>query len=161
MNDRSAQKPNLSAFAGFAAMALFALCLLCVLLAGAGVYGRLAAAGQEDYVRRTAAHYVSTRVRQSDGSVTVEPFGENRALVFSEKIENESYLTYLYVYEGWLMELFSAQNSDFSPEDGEKLLQIGGFFCRLQGERLDVTLTDQLGRRTELTFALPGREVQP
>ena len=57
--------------------AVFAVCVLGVLLTGAGVYKRLVGSGAEDYSRRTAAQYVTTRVRQADraGSVGLEDFG--------------------------------------------------------------------------------------
>lgn len=101
---------------------LFALCLLLVLLTGAGVYRELVRRGEEGFARRTAVQYIATRVRQT-GTVTVQDFGGCQALVFPEAGEEETYLTRVYRYEGWLMELYCAEGADLSPEDGEQLLE--------------------------------------
>ncbi len=153
-------KRSLSAFAGFAAMALFGLCVLCVVLAGAGTYRRLTARGQEAYVQRTCAQYLTTRVRQSEGahSLWVEPFGDTQALVLAQTVEEARYLTRIYCHDGWLMELFSQETMVFAPEDGEKLLPAQSLTFVLEEGILQARLTDELGQETRLTFALRGGE---
>lgn len=67
---------------------VFTVCVLSVLLTGARAYRRLTVRDQASYSRRTCAQYITTRVRQADclGGVTVEPFGDAAALVFTEGI---------------------------------------------------------------------------
>lgn len=121
---------------------LFALCLLLVLLTGAGVYRGLVRRGEERYAARTMVQYIATRVRQA-GDVAVEEFGGCKALVFPETIGGETYLTRVYCYEGWLMELFSADGADLSPEDGERLLEGETVHFHLEEKLLTVRAGEQ------------------
>lgn len=116
---------------------LFALCLLLVLLTGARVYRGLVARGEESFARRTAVQYIATRVRQAE-TVAVEDFGGCQTLVLGETVEGEAYLTRVYCYEGWLMELFCAQGSDLSPEDGERVLEAADAGFTWEGDLLRV-----------------------
>ncbi len=153
-------KRSLTALAGFAAAVLFALCVLCVLLSGAGVYRRLTADGQQAYARRTCAQYITTRVRQSENAaaLAVESFGGVSALTVTQTIGSEVYLTRVYCYQGWLMELFSHREGEFSPADGEKLLPAQSLTFSLNDGLLQATVVDEFGRQTALTFALRGGE---
>lgn len=101
---------------------LFAVCLLLVLLTGAGVYRRLSENGGARYTQATAAQYIATRCRQGR-NLSVEDFEGTEALTFAEDFGGVTYLTRVYLYDGWLMELFSAEAAQLSPEDGEKILQ--------------------------------------
>lgn len=51
----------------------------------------------------------------------------------------------MYCHDGWLMELFAAEDGDFSPEDGEKLLPAQGIALELDNGLLKVMLTDAAG----------------
>lgn len=101
--------------------AVFAVCVLTVLLYGADVYQKLVQRGEENFRLRTATQYVSTRVRQAD-EITVEDFEGCRALATYEKIDGAVYVTRVYCYDGFLRELFCAENAALSPEDGEKII---------------------------------------
>ena len=92
---RRAGKSTISALAALMVFALFAACVLCVLLSGAGVYRSLINGGQESYARRTMTQYVATRVQHSPNGacISTEPFGAGEALVISEEIDGEIYLT--------------------------------------------------------------------
>lgn len=136
--------------------AVFAVCVLGVLLTGAGVYKRLVGSGGEDYSRRTAAQYVTTRVRQADraGSVGVEDFGGQDALVLREEIGDNMYFTRVYCFDGWIRELFTAESGDFSPEDGEKVLEAEGLSFAMEGSSLLAQITLPDGTVQELTLHL-------
>ena len=99
---------------------VFAVCILAVLLTGANVYQRLVHRGTQDYDRRTAAQYVTTRIRQADraGSVTVEDFDGLDALALREIINGETY--YREVKESFREELEKILESDGSLTDEER-----------------------------------------
>ena len=84
---------------------VFAVCVLAVLLTGARAYRGLTQRDQAAYSRRVCVQYIATRVRQADRAegVSVEPFGEGDALVLSE----DGYVTRVYHYDGYLMELYA------------------------------------------------------
>ena len=157
---KRAGKSSISAFAALMVFALFTACALCVLLSGVGAYRRLVHDGQEHYARRTMTQYIAARVQQSGAGacVAAEPFGAGDALVISEEIDGETYLTRVYSYDGWLMELFAHESGEFAPEDGEKLLPAGEMFCDVEDGLLTVTVADAAGTTWELIFALRGGE---
>lgn len=141
--------------------AVFAVCILAVLLTGADTYKRLTERGNKT---RTAAQYVTTRVRQADraDAVTLEDFGGQDVLVFRERIGQKEYLTRLYCYDGWIRELFAAESGSFSPEDGEKVLEAEGLSFSLEDGVLTALILFSDGSRQELTLYLrSGEEVLP
>lgn len=134
---------------------VFAACALVVLLTGADAYRRLTQRDGAAYDRRTCAQYVATRVRQADttGGVAVTDLGGVPALILLEP-EDEGYATWVYCYDGWLMELYAAVSDGFAPEDGERIMEIGGLELWMEGSLLTVTLEDTLGEQTALTLSL-------
>lgn len=139
---------------------VFAVCILAVLLTGANVYQRLVHRGTQDYDRRTAAQYVTTRIRQADraGSVTVEDFDGLDALALREIINGETYLTRIYCYDGFVRELFTAETGDFSPGDGEKLLAAQQLSFLLEDGLLSARITLPDGTVEALTLYLRSGE---
>ena len=72
---------------------VFAVSVLGVLLSGARVYRQLIRRDGHAYERRSVAQYVTMRLRQSGGDITVAPFGDGQALELWEKIGEEDYVT--------------------------------------------------------------------
>ena len=143
-------------FLALMVFAVFALCLCLVLLTGAKGYRKLVDHGKTDYAARTAAMYLTTRVRQAQ-MLTVEEFDGCDALTIREEIEGETYLTRVYCHEGFLRELFCAENAALSRSDGEKVLEAEHLFLSLEGDLLTANLDG-----AELSFCLrTGKEVTP
>ncbi len=133
---------------------VFALCLSAVLLSGRGVHKRLNRSREESYNRRTARQYLSTRVRQSN-TVTGEEFRGNPAICFYEEIEGESYITRMYLYDGYIWELFSDVRAELEPDDGEKLFKSSRLDVMIEKDILKVKINGQ-----SLLFSLKeGRQV--
>jgi len=139
---------------------VFAVCILSVLLTGADAYQRLSQRDGRSYDRRTAAQYLSTRIRQADrlGSVSVEDFGGVDALIFREDIGGDIYETAVYCYDGWLRELFTAEDSGMLPEDGERVLEAECLELTLDGQTVLAELTDPEGETLRLNLYLRSRE---
>ena len=72
--------------------AVFAVCILSVLLTSADTYRRLSGRDQGSYDRRTAAQYITTKVRQADrqGAVSVRSFDGQAALVRTQSMRRAS-----------------------------------------------------------------------
>lgn len=134
----------------------FAVCVLSVLLTGADVYQRLSLRDRLSYDQRTAAQYLTTRVRQSDrlDDVRIRDFDGQDALVFTEEIDGAAYETLVYCHGGYLRELFAAVGGQFLPEDGEKVLAAQDLSARQDGQRLTVELTGPSGEVQTLTLYL-------
>lgn len=143
--------------------AVFALCMMLVLLTGAEGYAALVRRGEEGCRQRTAAQYVSTRVRQapSGSSIQVGVFHGIPTLEVRETLDGESCITRVYCHDGYLRELFTPEGGSFSPEDGEKLLPLSDLVLQISGDRLEAALYWEDGRQQALTLYLPGREVLP
>lgn len=135
--------------------AVFACCVLLVLLLGAKGYGKLVSRGEETFAKRTAAQYLTMRVRQAE-TVAVEDFDGCEALVFRELADGETYLTRVYCCGGYLRELFCGENAALAPDSGEKILPAEDFCCTLTGELLTV----RIDGRT-LYLYLQGKEAAP
>lgn len=135
---------------------VFAACLLVVLLTGAGAYKRLNVRDEEAYARRTCMQYVANRVHQAPkpADVTVEPFGDSDALAIAD---SDDFITRVYYYDGYLMELYSSASYTLNPQDGERVMEIGGLDLLLEDEMLTVTLTDTAGEDYEMVLALPDK----
>ena len=152
MKEKRSKLTDLLALTVFA---VFALCVLLVLLSGAKVYRGLVQRGEENFAARTAARYVTMRVRQAR-TVTVGDFEGCEALVIPENVDGATYLTRLYVYDGHIRELYCAENAALSPADGEKILPADSLRFDLEGNLLTVTVDGQA-----LYLDLSGKEAAP
>lgn len=139
---------------------VFAVCLLIVLLTGADSYQGLTQRDRMSDNRRVCAQYLATRVRQSDaaGAVSGGEFGGGDALLLSQDIDGEEYVTRIYVSGGYLMELFSTADSEMAPEDGEKLMAAKALSVSLDGGLLELSVTPEDGTPVELTLSLRSGE---
>lgn len=153
---KSDSKRSISTLAALLLLGLFALSILGVLLTGAGIYQRLTRRDQESYDSRTCVQYVATKVRQaySPDCVAVSEFGDGECLVLTETIENQQYWTRVYCWDGWLMELFTVADGNFSPEAGEKILPVEKLCFHLENGFLTVELTDANGQESSLLLSM-------
>lgn len=135
---------------------VFAICILAVLLTGAGAYKRLVERQQATYGSRTVPQYIATKVRQADvqGAVRIGDFGGVESLELVEYLADEEYITRIYCYDGSLRELFSAASGEFSPEDGESILEAEQVDFSLKNGCLTVVVTTAEGEKTEFILTL-------
>lgn len=140
---------HIESLAALLLFGVFAVCVLAVLLTGADAYRRLTQRDQAAYDRRTCVQYIVTRVRQSDvlGGIAVEPFGTGNALVLRD---GSGYLTRVYSHGGYIMELFSEEEAELAPEDGEKIMESLGMDFSLAQDVLTVTVRE--GERDSRVF---------
>lgn len=149
--------------AAFLLLGIFAVSVLGVLLAGAGVYSRLTRRDDCAYNGRTGLLYVASKVRQASApdAVQVTDFGGVDTLTVTEQVDGEDYVTRVYCYNGWLRELFCAEQADFAPEDGERLLRANRLELEQYGGLLCVRLVQEQ-QEQELVLCLdPGEGVRP
>lgn len=141
---------------------VFAAGILSVLLCGAGVYQRLTRRQTHAYQHRTAAQYLATKVRQADTAPERAEFGGSDALVISQVIDGDTYLTRVYCHDGWLRELFTPTQGQFAPEDGEKILPMASLEIEAGSDLLTFRLTQTDGTETELSLTSRlGKGAQP
>jgi len=140
--------------------AVFAVCILSVLMAGAGAYRHIIDRDDSSHTQRTAAQYVSTKIRQADnpGTVAVEVFQGTQTLTLRQDLGGVVLLTQIYCYDGYLRELFHLEGSGLSPADGEKVLPMEDMSVELKDDLLSILLTASDGQQQRLFLSLRGRE---
>ena len=153
------RKHDLSSLLVLLLFAVFAVCILSVLLTSADTYRRLSDRDQDSYGRRTAAQYITTKVRQADrqDAVSVRSFEGQAALVLTEEIDGEQYETLIYSYDGYLRELFTSVGGEMLPEDGEKIMEANRFLADANNPekgQLSLRIQASDGTWEELTLCL-------
>lgn len=151
------RRQHIDALAALLLFGIFAVCVLAVLLTGAGAYRRLTVRDEAACGRRTRTQYIATRVRQADslGQVSVEELGGVPALRLTEE---SGYVTWVYCWDGWLMELYTAAEAELAPEDGTQLVEAAGLTLSLEGGLLEVGVTGPEGGEDRLYLALRSGE---
>lgn len=141
---------------------LFAVCILFLLLTGADVYQRLTIRDRNTYEMRTAAQYLTTKVRQADqdGCLLVSEFEGLDALLIREEIEGSVYHTWIYCYDGYIRELFVSADSELMPEAGEKILEAESFVIWKEDNLFKAEMTGLTGLVQELIWSpRSGKEI--
>lgn len=149
MNPNTSKKHVIDTVFVICLMLLFLLSALTVIAIGANIYKKNVAQTNDNYAQRVSIAYVTEKVRQSDvsGSIFVrELFGQN-VLVFQQELNGDLYNTYIYSYEGYLMELFARDDlQSFYPQTGQKILKINSFIIEKASEDLlRATITEEDG----------------
>ena len=124
---------------------VFAISVLMVLMLGANIYKNMTDISHEGYDDRTGLSYIWTKVKNNDeaGMVHIGDFNGVPALCFDEVYDTVTYRTRVYLYDGWVYELFSEEGIDFLPQDGEKLIKIDHLaFEELNGGLIRITSGD-------------------
>lgn len=128
---------------------------------GAGVYKNMAAGASSSDAARTVPRYIMTRIRTapSPDAVSVEPFGDETALVIKDA---EYFKTLVYAHNGWLMEACVVEGGIAGPDDGSRLLPIVSLSFDYPGENLiEASGALEDGKTFRILAALPGKEARP
>ena len=138
-------------------MFLFFLCAVSVIAIGASIYKKNVGQMSDNYSHRISCAYVTEKVRQADenGAVfTSELFG-NKVLVLQEINDDVLFDTYIYEYDGYLMELYIRDDvKTFYPQSGQKILKISGFdVSEISDSCLSVNIITEDGNRNDLYIA--------
>jgi len=154
---------SVSALAALVLLCVFAVGILTALLGGAEAYSRLTQRDSQSYNRRTCAQYIATKLRQSPSAeqVSVAPFGEGDALVLRQHSSDGDYVTRVYCHEGWLKELFAAEDSGLLPSDGEKILPLEGFSAEKDGNLIKLCLSYSADESVTELIHLEGEGATP
>ena len=107
-----------------ALFALYTTMALVLVAIGARVYLATSDTMTTNYNERTSVLYVAQRLRQNDvyGQVRVEHLNGSDALVFSETIGDDTYETWLYVFDDQLCEILVARGSQADLRYGQRIM---------------------------------------
>lgn len=147
---------SITAFFSLLLFDIFTLLLLTLLLFSAKAY-QISVKGQEENQNlHTAMTYVTTKLRQYDDTkVFLNDFNGYEALCLQDEINGRSFITYIYLFDKELKELFATPNASVSPEMGTTIAQLNSFYI---GETdtgfLCLKMEDTDGNCSELLFHL-------
>lgn len=135
-------------------LVLAASALFLVVLA-ANVYRNSVATEEDNYESRTCLSYVTEKIRQSDedGGVEAGTFDGVPCLILRQTFGEQSYVTYLYSYEGQLCELFIQEGVSMQAGDGQKILEVHDFHVTETEKGIfRISCSDQNGKES-VTYA--------
>lgn len=126
-----------------ALFAVFTLSALMLVSIGAEVYRHTTKDMSGNYESRTSISYITEKIRQNDNIISEKNIGitaisGKQALILAQEIEGEIYYTYLYLFDGYLKELF-VQSDTYLEEE---LLAAGHNIIPLNEFRLEQPKND-------------------
>jgi hypothetical protein len=134
---------------------LFSVCSLFVVLIGANVYRSIVGEMESNNETRASLSYVSNKVHYADpGAASIRTVDGVEALVIDAQYSGEDYRTYIYVHQGYLMELFTKAENPFTPGDGEKITEITKFSMEQNGRQLSLSAAGKNQRTLKLNVDL-------
>ena len=142
---------------GYTLIELVLVLLLLVLVAS--VVFTLASVGSETYLRlaakqdqaadlRIGLSYLDVQIRKHDEqgalSIRPDPFAGQPALVIEQQVGDQTYLTWIYVYDHTLCELFISEDTQVTPDMASRIVPMNGLEIEAVGtDAIRVTLIRQ------------------
>ena len=128
---------------------IFALFLMLMLLFSAKVYQNTMEQTASDTDFGTAVTYLTTKFRQHDQAdgIFTGTLDGTPALCFRDRIKDKDYITYIYLKDENLMELFTASDSQANSSAGTAIASLSDFQAEETGSgfyRITLTSTRQV-----------------
>ncbi len=103
---------------------VFVLSAMFLVLIGSQVYDNIQQQNRSSFYSDTASNYIANKIRQFDSIDSIQIREENgqELLVLTSQHNNQTFETWIYVKNGFLMELYTPINSGLTLEDGLPLL---------------------------------------
>lgn len=135
---------------------VFAVSALVLVTIGADVYQHTVQDMNSNYETRTAVSYITEKVRQNDlttadgeNGVSLTTLDGQPALMLAQDIDDETYCTYLYLYNGYLKELFMREGTSLggsSLEAGVNVMELSSLCMeQVNDQLLSVEMTTPEG----------------
>lgn len=153
MKFRSEQKHVIDFIFPIAVFFVFAASSLAVLILAANIYRSQTEDASENYTARTSLSYINEKIRQNDseGGISIRTKEGRDCLALSSTHDGVTYTTYIYEYDGMLMELFARDDVDVTLRDGKNIMEIQDFSMEETSEGLfRFTSVDFEGNETTL-----------
>ena len=104
---------------------VFAASVLISLMFGGSIYKNTTDKANEKYDENICLSYIWMKVKNSDviDSVYTDKFHDLTVLCLDEDYDYVTYQTRIYIYEGWVCELFSELGLEFYPYAGDQIIR--------------------------------------
>nr|WP_162990846.1 DUF4860 domain-containing protein [Maliibacterium massiliense] len=124
----------------FFALALFCVLVVTVLLVvllGANVYKNVNADMTRNYELRTSLLYITQKVRQMGAQgVSVGQVDGGDALVLRQRVNGDTYETWIYAADGALCEVSVRAGTPVKAGDGQRIMALAGFSLKQETPNL-------------------------
>lgn len=140
----------------FVLLGLFAVMSTLMVLLGAQMYRNTVDNSTANNEGRVLSAYVRSMIRAEDTSDAIE-IGEYdgvKTLAMREDLDGETYVTWLYCYDGHMYEWFTSDDGRFSPESGTAICQAQRFEPRLEDGLLTADMINAKGESETVRVAL-------
>lgn len=134
----------------------FVFCAVLIIALGASIYQRGVDSNNSNFDKRTASTYIVQKLRQCDeyGAISAGEIGDIPALTITKSVDGTSYTIYMYVYNGYLMEVFARTDTKISPQSGQRIIQMESMDIKISSSNLiSVSVTDAEGQQTEVLIS--------
>lgn len=133
---------------------VFVMCALFTVLTGGKVYENISARMADNYTGSVALQYIANKVRQSDleGAVTVRQIDGTSVLELKQELEGDTYIDWIYYYDGSIRELFTYPDSGLELCDGIEILECEGLTLSQDGSLIVAETTGNGGGQITLSL---------
>ena len=141
-------RSSAGAVAVLIAACIFGAAMLVSLVTGAGVYRQVQERTEAAAAERLGLTYITAKIHSHDAedSVRAGTFGGEDAVYLLEPLDGLTYETILYVYNGWLMELFCEEGWELKPEAGQQITEAQSLTVSEQDGLLRLSYVDGNGQ---------------
>ena len=138
---------------------IFTLSALGIVTFSVQIYRNIVERAEGRFDTETAAAYLSEKFRNHDdrGRIQMTDFMGSDAIAIEENIKEVPYITYIYVYDGYLRELFVEVSSlaDHTAKDGNEILPMKSLNIEKVSDRLlRVRLKDTTDKEEETYLSI-------
>ena len=143
---------------------IFTLSALGIVTISVQIYRNIVERAEGRFETETAAAYVSEKFRNHDelGRIGLSDFLGNDAVTIDETIKDVPYITYIYVYDGYLRELFTEKDKlgECTAADGNEILPMASMDTESVSDRLvRLVFTDKDGKTEETYLSLKSEKI--
>ena len=135
---------------------VFTLSTLTLVLFGANIYQNTVNSMEDNYNARTVCSYISEKFRSNDsaGDISVGSIDGQPSLILNQEINDASYSTYIYEYDGYLRELFVSDSVTL----GAEVLNAGNKLCPI--DKFEVSECAEGLNPVKITVSLPDGDIE-
>lgn len=155
------KKLSISSVSVTVIVCIFAVSILGTLLFGVSIYKNVQNTSSNSYDSRVCVGYITSKIRAADveDMVYVTTFNDLPALCIDDVIEDSTYHTMVYAYDGKLREINYPDGLQFNPEDGEEITDVVALDFSQRGHVITVKFKDSEGTVTTGTVYVRSGEV--
>ncbi len=113
-------------FCSMSLFLLFAICSLIIIVIGIENYKGMLAENDKKFAAYSSSKYISNKIKayNKEGCVKIKTIDDIDCIILAESIDNQSYNTMIYCYNGSLYENFMSDEDIFRPDNGIEVFKI-------------------------------------